>query len=153
MGSYFVKIIGSSLIEIKPFPFETSSMVAMQVQFSSTMSRPIARSTKLCSLHKTRPSNSHNKKLANKTVVVALHDHLYLKKTTIAQGFSTFTAFQQNLDPSCGVQPEQQSGMMTHGIQSLEKIREKLEALQKECKDVWAQGNETLDMAFHDHYL
>jgi hypothetical protein len=51
------------------------------------------------------------------------------------------------------VQPEQQSGMMTHGIQSLEKIREKLEALQKECKDVWAQGNETLDMAFHDHCL
>jgi hypothetical protein len=96
-------------------------MVAMQVQFSSTINRPIAGSTKLCSLHKSRPSNSHKKKLANKTVVVALHDHLYLKKATIAQGFPTFTAFQQNLDPSCGVQLEQQSGMMTHGIQSLEK--------------------------------
>jgi hypothetical protein len=80
-----------------------------------------------------------------------------LKRATIAQGFPTFTASQvasqQNLDPSCGVQPEQQSGMMAHGIQSPEELREELEALQKECKDVRAQGNETPDMAFHDPCL
>jgi hypothetical protein len=156
MGSYSVQIIGSSSVQIRPFPLEISSVVAMQVH-SSTVSRPPRGSTKLCSLHKSRPSNSHRKKLASKTVVAALHDHLYLKRATIAQGFPTFTASQvasqQNLDPSCGVQPEQQSGMMAHGIQSPEELREQLEALQKECKDVWAQGNETLDMAFHDPCL
>ncbi|CAM6062995.1 unnamed protein product [Sphagnum tenellum] len=145
MGSYSVQIIGSSSVQIRPFPLEISSVVAMQVQFSSTVSRPPGGTTKLCSLHKSRPSNSHRKKLASKTVVAALHDHLYLKRATIAQGFPTFTASQvasqQNLDPSCGVQPEQQSGMMAHGSQSPEELREQLEALQKECKDVWAQAN------------
>ncbi len=61
----------------------------MQMQFSSILNKPPI-TIKLCSLHKTRSSNSH-KKLATKTIV-ALHDYLYLKRTNV-KSFPTFIAF------------------------------------------------------------